>query len=98
MTTAIVSVGCMLAGRMRPTRKEVTIGLAVGLANNCALFFALLAISAVAATVFFPTAGCLVIVGNIILGRLFWKEKLVTKQALGLAVALAIVVLANLRA
>jgi multidrug transporter EmrE-like cation transporter len=98
VTTAVLSVGYMIARRMWPTRKETAVGLAVGLANNCGLFFALLAINAVAATVFFPTAGCLVIAGNTVLGRFFWKEKLTVKQALGLAVALGIVALANLRA
>ncbi len=97
VTTAIVSVGYMIGRRMWPTRKETAVGLAVGLANNCGLFLALVAITAVGATRFFPTAGCLVIAGNTILGRLFWRERLVARQAFGLAVALGIVVLANVR-
>jgi drug/metabolite transporter (DMT)-like permease len=97
-TTVVMSVGFMAAAGLLPTGKETAIGLGVGLANTCGLFFALLAINAVAATVFFPSSGCLVIVGNTVAGRVLWKERPVPRQWAGLAVALAIVVLANLRA
>jgi drug/metabolite transporter (DMT)-like permease len=98
LATVVVSVGFMAAAGLLPTRKEALIGLGVGLANTCGLFFALLAIGAMAASVFFPTSGCLVIVGNTLAGRVLWRERLVPRQWAGLAAALAIVVLANLRA
>ncbi|MHC4917776.1 MAG: hypothetical protein ACYTGB_20055 [Planctomycetota bacterium] len=98
LATAVMSICYMLAARIRPTGKEAAIGLGVGFANTCGLFFALLAINTVAATVFFPSSGCLVIVANTVAGRIFWKERLVPRQWVGLAVALTIVVLANLRA
>jgi drug/metabolite transporter (DMT)-like permease len=97
LAAVAMSVCFMAATRLWPTRKETLIGLGVGFANTCGLFFALLAISAVAATVFFPTSGCLVIVGNTVAGRVLWRERLVPRQWAGLAAALAIVVLANLR-
>jgi len=98
VATAIVSLVYMAAKRMWPERGETFIGLGVGAANTCGLFFTLLALSAVGATVFFPTSGCLVILGNSVAGRIFWRERLAGRQRIGLAVALAIVVLANLRA
>ncbi len=97
LATAVMSICYMLAKRVWPTKQEAAIGLGVGFANNCGLFFALLAINAVAATVFFPSSGCLVIIANTVVGRIVWKERLVGRQWIGLAVALAVVVLANLR-
>ncbi len=95
LATAVMSTCYMLGARLRPTGRETAIGLGVGLANTGGLFFALLAINAVAATVFFPSSGCLVIVANTVAGRVLWRERLVPRQWAGLAVALAIVVLAN---
>jgi drug/metabolite transporter (DMT)-like permease len=97
-TTLLVSGGYLLARRMRPTWKELKIGTGVGLANTGGLFFALLALSVVEGTVFFPTTGCSVIVGNTVVGRLLWRERMVSRQLVGLALAMAVVVLAHLRA
>ena len=94
----LCSVGYMAAGRIRPTAREIRVGGAVGAANTFGLFFALLALSALPATVFFPTAACLIIILNTALGRVLWKERISPRQVAGVGLALAVVILSNLGA
>lgn len=95
-SSCLCSIGYMSLKRIRPTLKEFQVGGAVGAVNTFGLFFALLALSAIPATVFFPTAACLIIILNTALGRVLWNEKITRRQVVGVGLALAVVVLSNL--
>lgn len=94
--SCLCSIGYMALKRIKPTTRELKIGGCVGVANTFGLFFALLALSALPATVFFPTAACLIIICNTALGRFLWSEKLTPRQVAGVGLALAVVLLSNL--
>ncbi len=94
--SCLCSIGYMALKRIKPTVREFKIGGGVGAVNTFGLFFALLALSALPATVFFPTAACLIIILNTALGRALWREKITRRQVAGVGLALAVVVLSNL--
>ena len=77
-------------------------GVGVTVATNRAalvlavVLFVMLSLGAMPAVVFFPTSGSLIILCNVILSRWLWNEALLRRQIVGLAFAIAIVVLTNL--
>jgi glucose uptake protein GlcU len=92
-----LTVGHMLKAGIRPRRREINIGLAAGLANVLALSGMLLGIAHLPTALFFTLAGSGTIIINTLTGRLFWRERISHRQKLGLLVAIAIVVLANIK-
>ncbi len=91
-----LTVGHMLKTGIRPRGREIKIGLAAGLANICALSMMLLGIASLPTALFFTLAGSGTIIINTLTGRLFWRERISHRQKLGLLVAIAIVILANI--
>ncbi len=77
-------------------RRDAGIGVVVGLSNSAAMGCQMLALAALPAVVYFPTAGPALICLNLIMARLLWDERIVRRQAVGVAVAVAVVLLTNL--
>jgi drug/metabolite transporter (DMT)-like permease len=96
-TACALSCGYLAVRRVRPSGAELAVGAAVGMSNVGGLALILLALAAMPASVFYPSAGCLGVAGNALLGRVLWGERLLPRQLAGLAAALAVVVLASLR-
>lgn len=77
-------------------RRDVGIGILLGLLNAASLIFVLLALQVMEAVVFFPTSMCLVIGINAVLAWFLWQERLKHRQYAGLICALIVVILTNL--
>lgn len=92
---ALSSVGYVLVRRIPCARRDVGVGVALGAANAATLLFVMFGLAVVPATVFYPTTGCLTLCLNVIAAYWLWREALVKRQAWGIAVAVAILVLAN---
>ena len=94
-TAALVSVGYVAIRRLPVRPREAKLGLGIGLFNTVGLASTVAGLVAVPAVVFFPVVGCLVIVVNVVLSRVFWKERITPRQIVGIAAALIVVVLTN---
>jgi len=82
--------------RLRYRKPEILLGSVLGFFNVFTLFFTLLALSVVPAVVFFPTSLCSLIILNLFISWMLWKEKLIMRQLFGIALAMAVVILVNL--
>jgi len=89
------AVGYTLARRMRYSKGDVALGVVIGLINATMLLIILAALSKIAAVVFFPTVASLEICLNVFAARLLWRERLLKRQLLGLAIAVGVVLLTN---
>lgn len=78
-------------------RPDAVTGAALGTLNVLGTLGVLLSLSVVPAVVFFPTSGCLFVIGNAIAARFLWAERLRKRQTLGIALACVIVVLVNIK-
>ena len=76
--------------------REILVGVFAGFFNAFTLFFTLLSLSVVAAVVFFPTSLCSVILLNLLISWVLWKERLVKRQIFGIVLAIAVVILVNM--
>ena len=92
---AIVSTGYVALHRMTVRRREAQLGVAVGVFNSLGLWAAIMGLSILPAVVFYPIANCLVIVLNVVLSRLFWRERVTPRQFVGIGAAMLVVVLTN---
>ena len=76
--------------------REIYLGALAGFFNVFTLFFTLLSLSVVAAVVFFPTSLCSVIVFNLMISWMLWRERLIKRQIFGITLAMVVVILVNM--
>ncbi len=96
---AAIGIVVYVAVRRLPyDRRIVALGTVLGVVNVMATLFVLLALSVMAAVVVFPVSSSITISLSVILGYLLWKERVTARQIVGVAVAIGVVVLANLNA
>lgn len=93
---AISSTIYVLVHRRRLKPSACLLGGAAGLANALTTRMLLLSLSGLGAVVFFSTAGPLLIVLALIVARILWQERIIYRQKLGVATAIAIVVLTHM--
>ncbi|KPK83474.1 MAG: hypothetical protein AMJ81_08210 [Phycisphaerae bacterium SM23_33] len=96
LVAALCSVGYVMYRRGGCGGAEMALGSVVGVSNVLGTLLTVVALSLVAAAVFFPTVTCALVVLSVILSRILWGERVTPRQAVGLGVAVCIVVLVNL--
>jgi len=74
---------------------EVVYGVLIGAPNALATRCILLAIGVLGVVVVYPVTSSATIVGNVVIAWLFWKERHAPRQIVGIALAVAAVVLIN---
>ena len=79
-------------------RKDLALGGFMGAVNIMVTLTVVAGVAELSPAVFFPTVQCSFLLGTAIISRFAWGERLTRRQLAGLAVALAIVVLANVQA
>jgi len=97
---AVAAVGNsipVLATGRRPTRGEWTNGLGLGAVNVMANTLVIVSLTMLPAIVVFPVFGGAGVALTVLAAVAIWREKLTRLRVLGLAMALAAVVLVNLR-
>lgn len=94
---AIASSGYAYLRKSPRGRPDAVTGAALGTLNVMGTLGVLLSLSVIPAVVFFPTSGCLFVIGNAIAARFLWGERLAARQVLGIAMACVIVVLVNIK-
>ncbi|MDP7741045.1 MAG: hypothetical protein QGF67_06375 [Lentisphaeria bacterium] len=92
----VTSVGYAFYARLRVTRFDCGLGLGIGVANTLNIVFLLLSLGVMSTAIVFTTAGTAVISLNLALSWLLWKEAIDRRQALGLVLAILVVVLTHL--
>jgi drug/metabolite transporter (DMT)-like permease len=90
-----VSVGYALYARLRVTKFDCGLGLGIGVANMLNIVFLLLCLGVMSTAIVFTTAGTVVISLNLAVSWLLWKEAVDRRQALGIMLAILVVVLTN---
>jgi drug/metabolite transporter (DMT)-like permease len=93
---AATSLGYALWYRLKPSTKDVAVGLTIGIVNALTLVFILLALARLPAAVFFPVGGITVILMNLLVSRILWRERVTRRQAAGVAAAMLLIVLVRL--
>lgn len=82
--------------RKSPRRRpDAVTGVALGTLNVMGTFGVLLALTVMSSVVFFPTSGCVFVIGNALSARFLWGERLLLRQAIGLSIACGIIILIN---
>ena len=97
LAAAASNIGYVLWRRMHVARRDLLLGSAVGTVNVAATYCIVLGLSLIPAAVFFPTARSCVIAGSVVLSWFLWKERVTSRQIVGLVVAVAVVVLTTVR-
>lgn len=92
----IVSLVPVVSSRRRPTRSDCYHGLALGATNVLANFLMLRVLSYLPAIVVFPVASGAGVVLTTFAATVFWRESLSRRILIGLAIAVAAVVLINI--
>jgi len=96
VVAGLVSTATAIRREAAPRRGDLTVGATAGLFNCLTLLFLLAALNALGkAVIVLPTINCSVLCVNVLLCWIVWKEKLRGRQILGLAVSIAVVILAN---
>jgi drug/metabolite transporter (DMT)-like permease len=90
-----ISVGYAIYARLRVTKFDCGLGLGIGVANTLNIVFLLLSLSVMSTAIVFTTAGTAVISLNLAVSWLLWKEAIDRRQALGIVMAIFVVVLTN---
>ena len=95
VTAAIVSTGYALWYRLKPVKAELGIGVLIGTANGAVTLLILYGITALTAVVFYliaaPTTITLVLASSMLL----WHERITPRQALGIALAISVVIISR---
>jgi drug/metabolite transporter (DMT)-like permease len=78
-------------------RRDLGYGVAVGIPNALSGFFLVSALHLLPAIIVFPTTAAAGVLLTVLLGVAVWREKLGVKGALGIAAAVAALVLVNLK-
>ncbi len=79
--------------RRRGKRVDFALGALVGFVNVFALLTMMLALSGLAASVFFPISTSAGIALTLFVSWLLWREKITRQQAIGIALAIVVVIL-----
>lgn len=95
MAAALSSVGYALIKGIRFRGVDAAHGAVIGAINLSTTAFLLMALSVMPAAVFFPVSTSLMIGVNVVLSWILWRERITPRQAIGLVVAAAIVLLAS---
>ena len=93
---AVSSVAYAVWRRRRATRFEMRLGAVVGAINSANLILLLLSLTYLDTAVVFPVSTCLVIIVNMVGGRILWGEVVRRHQMIGVVLALAVVCLTNI--
>ena len=96
LVAGVCSAAYALARRGGCGRVELALGSIVGISNVLGTMFSVVALSILAAAVFFPTLTCALVVLSVVVSRLLWGERVTRRQIVGLALAICIVVMVNL--
>lgn len=96
-TAAIVSCCAMIFKEPSMRATDVPVGVALGLLNLSSRYFLLLALVSLPGIVVFPISGSAGIVLMTLAGMAIWRERIRKLNALGIAFAVAAVVLINLK-
>ena len=96
VTACAAATATVICCRAALFRRDLKVGAVIGLFNCLTLLLLLAALNLLKAVVVLPTVNCAVICLTVVLSWIIWKERLRPRQVLGLAVALAAIVLANL--
>jgi drug/metabolite transporter (DMT)-like permease len=94
---AVTSVIFFAMQRRKLQRRDVAIGLPIGMVNTLTLIFVLAALARLPTAIIFPVSGTMIILLNVIVSRLAWKERLARRQFFGMAVVVVVVLLANIK-
>ena len=92
---AVISILFAVITKVPLKRRDLGVGIMLGLLNATTLTFTLLGLGLVASVVFYPTATCLMVCLNVTMARLLWHEQLKPRQLAGVALALAVIALTN---
>ena len=95
VTTALCTIAYAVATRVKVDVAGTALGAIIGAINATLTALILLALSVMSAAVYFPVSTAVVVALNVIISWLFWHERITRRQAVGLIVAVIIVVLAN---
>ncbi|MAE61344.1 MAG: hypothetical protein CMJ49_08325 [Planctomycetaceae bacterium] len=95
VTTALCTIAYAVATRVKADVAGTALGAIIGAINATLTALILLALSVMSAAVYFPVSTAVVVALNVIISWLFWHERITRRQAVGLIVAVIIVVLAN---
>lgn len=75
-TAGLIGCGVLLLQRHRPRRRDVEMGIGIGLFNLVCLGTVLTALSHLDGTLFFPVTGCLVVLLDAAFAHFWWRERL----------------------
>ena len=81
-------MGNLLLGRVRPQLGDVLAGFAVGIPNQLAVLFTVLALQTVPGAIAFPVGSISLMTLTSLVGVLFWRERLERRQWVGLALSI----------
>ena len=93
---ALTSVIYGIVTHVRAGAASTGIGIVVGAINVLTSVFIMLSLSVMSAAVYFPVSISMVVGLNVVVSWTLWRERITWRQAGGLLVAVAIVILANL--
>ncbi len=93
----ISSSSCWMWRRYKPASHEIGWGILIGACNMAATGLLLAAVTVLGAIMFYSTASPLIIALTLIVAWILWKERINKRQAVGVAMAILIVVLTNLK-
>lgn len=93
----ISSIFCWMWRRYKLASHEIRWGILVGACNVTATGLLLAAVTALGAVMFYSTASPMIIVLTLIVAWILWKERINKRQVAGVAMAILIVVLTNLK-
>ena len=77
----------------RPSRNELLVGAGIGLYNGLALSVVLTALSVVPGTVYFPIAGCSIVLLDNLFAHFYWQEPLSKPGIAGVGLAMGAIAL-----
>jgi drug/metabolite transporter (DMT)-like permease len=95
-SASIFTTGYLSYQKISSSRSEILLGIITGIFNASATAFLMLALGVLLTAVVFPSAGCSIICLNLIIGWIFWKERLHIRQVIGVGLATVIILLINL--
>ncbi len=96
ISAGIVSVAFVCARRMHFVRASFSFGSILGLVNIAATLFGLLALLHLQSVLVFPVASSAIIIGSTLLAYVLWREKIIQRQAYGIAGCVLVIVLINI--
>lgn len=83
----VISIVYLTIDQVSPQKSDVWCGLLLGIPNQLASLFTLLAIQVIPAAIAFPTTSISIMALSSLIGVLIWQEKLLTRQWVGLGLS-----------